>query len=253
MVSTIPHPSGATGKHPLVPGTNATLSLILPLHNTSAAPSQMAGNLDLMKTLVDTITWSNARVKKLNLLRKQCLLDTSSSHPILDNEDKSPILDLSTFMSIPVTFAQNPMLPDVPCIQNSVTPTDASGPNSIMISACPSDPPHPIWTITPLVSHEIWQSIASGITDQAHAPEQSPAKSVVVAYQSLGPIYSSDDLSKNKQLDMMDIPNPILQMAYNKIYILLSMLTHPPLAKFTAMTFEILKNSFQQWLWEAIT
>jgi len=58
------------------------------------------------------------------------------------------------------------------------------------------------------------------------------AKTMVVNYQNLSPIYSMDDLTKNKhQLDMMDVPNAILQMAYNKIYMPLSMLTTSALSK----------------------
>jgi len=42
----------------------------------------------------------------------------------------------------------------------------------------------------------------------------------------LGPIYGAEDVANNSLLlDMMDIPNAILQMAYNKLYIPLSMLT----------------------------
>src|SRR5882724_7164332 len=58
------------------------------------------------------------------------------------------------------------------------------------------------------------------------------AKSSFVDYQNLGPIYSANDLAKNKhQLDMSDVPNAVLQMAYNKMYILLSMLTTSALNK----------------------
>jgi len=133
-----------------------------------------------------------------------------------DDEEESPILDLGPVLAIPVTSAQNPMILDVQYIQDSATPPEASGPNLTTISSCPTD----------------WQSIVSGIADPAHAPDQSPAKSAVVNYQSLSPIYSTDDVTKNKhQLDMTDVPNAILQMAYNKIYILLSMLMTSALSK----------------------
>ena len=59
-----------------------------------------------------------------------CQLDMSSSNPILDDQDESPILDLGAFMSIPVASAQKSTLLDVPCIQNLATPPDASGLNS---------------------------------------------------------------------------------------------------------------------------
>jgi len=80
------------------------------------------------------------------------------------------------------------------CPKFSDTP-EASGLNLIAIGSCPPD----------------WHSIVSGIADQAHSPDQSPEKSAVINYQSLGPIYSTDNVTKNKyQLDMMDIPNAIL-------------------------------------------
>jgi len=169
-----------------------------------------------MKTLADTITLSNARVKKLNLHRSQRRLDTSSSLVVLEDEEETPILDLGTVMAIPVASAQNPTILDVQCAQDLATPPEASGLNLITIDSCLTD----------------WQSIFSGIPDQAHAPDQSPAKPAVVNYQSLGPIYSADDVAKNKhQLDMTDVPNAILQMAYNKIHVPLSMLTTSALSK----------------------
>ena len=60
----------------------------------------------------------------------------------------------------------------------------------------------------------------------------STSKLVVIDYHSLGPIYCYDEVSKNKQqFDMTRIPNAILQMAYMKLYIPLSMLTTSPLSK----------------------
>jgi len=54
----------------------------------------------------------------------------------------------------------------------------------------------------------------------------------VIDYQHLSPIYSTEDLAKNKhQLDMTDVPNAILQMVYNKIYIPLLMLMTSALSK----------------------
>jgi len=55
---------------------------------------------------------------------------------------------------------------------------------------------------------------------------------MVIDYQHLSPIYSMEYLVKNKQqLDMTDVLNAILQMAYNKIYVPLSMLTTSTLSK----------------------
>ena len=53
-----------------------------------------------------------------------------------------------------------------------------------------------------------------------------PSKNTHVNYHSLGPIYGPEQVAENKQLlDMTDILNTILQMAYNKLYSPLSMLT----------------------------
>jgi len=172
----------------------------------------------------------------------------SSSHPVLDNEDKSPIPDLSTFMSTPVASAQSPMLLDVLCTQNLATP-----PMHLPKFQSLSAHAHlilwqPIQTDTPPVLHEIWQSILSGITDQAHAPEPEPSQICSGWLSKPWPWSIVLDKPHQEQSSAWydDVPNAILQMAYNRIYVLLSMLTTSSLAKFTAMTFEISKNSFWQ-------
>jgi len=109
MVGTISCPSGATGKQPFVPGINPALALIPPQLNTSGPPRQTSGNPDLMKMLVNTITMNNMRVKKPNLLRRQCLLDMTYSQLVSDDEDESPIPDISSFIT-PVISAKKPML-----------------------------------------------------------------------------------------------------------------------------------------------
>jgi len=79
---------------------------------------------------------------------------------------------------------------------------------------------------TPLVSSNEWHNLVVGKIEQALATDPIPVKSTVVNYQNLELTYSANDLAKNKhQLDMTDILNAILQMAYNKIYIPLLMMT----------------------------
>src|SRR5882724_5649044 len=99
MVGTISCPPGATGKQPFVPGINPALALIPPQLNTSGPPRQTSGNPDLMKMLVNTITMNNMRVKKPNVLRRQCLLDMTNSQLVSDDEDESPIWDISSFIT----------------------------------------------------------------------------------------------------------------------------------------------------------
>jgi len=58
------------------------------------------------------------------------------------------------------------------------------------------------------------------------------SKSPAINYQSLGLIYTAEDLAKNKhQLNMTHMLNAILQMAYNKVYVPLTMLTSATLTK----------------------
>src|SRR5882724_2747056 len=76
-----------------------------------------------------------------------------------------------------------------------------------------------------------FNNLITQVADPTMAPD-SPPKNSPIDYQSLGPIYSPKDIAKNThQLNMLDIPNAILQMAYNKLYIPLSMLTSAALSK----------------------
>jgi len=74
--------------------------------------------------------------------------------------------------------------------------------------------------------------VDAGNIDHAQVTEPMTAKTVTINYLKLGPIYSMDDLAKNRhQLYMTDVPNSVLQMAYKKIYVPLSMLTTSSLSK----------------------
>jgi len=78
-----------------------------------------------------------------------------------------------------------------------------------------------------------WQDVV--VTDNISPPSVSDvasSKTMPIDYQNLGPIYSVEDLASNKhKLDMTDVPNAILQMAYNKIHVPLSMITSSSLTK----------------------
>ena len=64
-----------------------------------------------------------------------------------------------------------------------------------------------------------------GNVDSMPTSDLSATKLSTIDYHSLGPIFCFDKVLKNKhQLDMTWIPNAILQMAYLRLYILLSML-----------------------------
>jgi len=237
MVGTISHPYGATGKQPFVPDINLALSPIPPQLNTSGPPRQTSGNPDLMKMLVDMITMNNMRVKKLNLLRRQCQLDMTFSQPVLDDEDESPIPDISSFIT-PVISAQNPTLlvtPQADSPHPHPNPAPALNASSLNAITVRSHSPNPVTTPSDNLSPALpidWQNVVAGNIDHAQATEPMTAKTMVIDHQNLGPIYSMNNLTKNKQqLDMTDVPNAILQMVYNKIYMPLSMLTTSALSK----------------------
>ena len=78
----------------------------------------------------------------------------------------------------------------------------------------------------------IWQRSVVGNVDPASTAGSPMAKLTPPDFHSLGLIYQFNEVSKNKQqLDMTKIPNVILQMAYLKLYILLSMHATSPLTK----------------------
>ena len=70
-----------------------------------------------------------------------------------------------------------------------------------------------------------WQWSVVGNVDPASTTGPAQPKPLPVDFHSLGPIYLFDEVSKNRQqLDITKIPNVILQMAYLKLFIPLSML-----------------------------
>src|SRR5882724_1246897 len=83
-----------------------------------------------------------------------------------------------------------------------------------------------------VASDPAWQRSVVGNVEPEPTTSISALKLVAINYHSLRPIYRYDEVSKNKQqLDMTRIPNIILQMAYMKLYIPLSMLTTSALSK----------------------
>ena len=71
-----------------------------------------------------------------------------------------------------------------------------------------------------------WQQSMIGNINPAPTSGTSATKLSTIDYHLLSPIYSIDKVSKNRhQLNIMRIQNAILQMAYLKLYIPLSILT----------------------------
>ena len=78
----------------------------------------------------------------------------------------------------------------------------------------------------------------------------SLAKIMPIDFHTLSPIYCIDEVSKNKhQLNIIQILNAILQMAYFKIYIPLSMLTTSALSKIELMMASSIIKSHLVMVW----
>jgi len=107
MVGTIPLPSGAPGKRPLGPGTDG---LLPPNPVAPSLPIQSMDSRDLFKTLVDTITLSNMRVRKLNALKKIHRLDLGNPQQVSDDEEESQIPDTGTALPVSPAMPPNPTL-----------------------------------------------------------------------------------------------------------------------------------------------
>jgi len=150
-------------------------------------------------------------------------LDLGNSQQV-SNDEESHVPDIGTFISVP------PIMPPAP-LPNPVLTLVAPSPNSTTLDARSPDPTQPSIAVPP-ISCDDWQNLVAGDSDQAPSPYPNPSKLIVIDYQHLSPIYSTEDLAKNKhQLDMTDVPNAILQMVYNKIYIPLLMLMTSALSK----------------------
>jgi len=115
----------------------------------------------------------------------------------------------------------------------NLTPApNTSGPNDIPVRSCFPDSFITTSDNSSPVPPPVWQNLVADNNDHVQANDPVLSKSMVVDYQNLSPIDSLEDLTKNKhQLNMTDVPNAILQMAYNKIYVPLSMLTTSALSK----------------------
>jgi len=174
------------------------------------------------------IITSNVRVKKLNSHRRQHHLDKSNNELVSDEEVEDPILDPFSSSSLVI---QNPVPPGAPHSQfphphpNPTPGTNASYLNLILVRTSPTNLV-PQSDNTSLILPIDWKNVVTGESAQAHTSDPLSTKATFIDYQHLSPIYSMEDLVKNKQqLDMTDVPKTVLQMAYNNIYIPLSMLT----------------------------
>jgi len=167
-----------------------------------------------MNALISMVLMNNSHVKKLNAFHRLCRSDPREAASVSDDKEVPPVPTLGTFMEIQVALgcpSLNNLCPDMP---PSPQPCDKGPyPNT------PDDPTIMAPNTVPISGARDLCDLITRSSPMAAAPEQPP-KHAQVDDQKLGPINSSDEVSKNKKvLNMIDIPNSILQMAYNKLYI----------------------------------
>jgi len=163
-------------------------------------------------------------VRKLNATKHLCRIDPSFIEEVSDDEVKSALPVISSFMNITLGGAGNGHSQPHPHASQDIhldDEIDRPVDNCQAIQNLMSDQPWP-WTVV--------SNIDPGPTT---GPTQT--KSLPTNFHTLGPIYLFNEVSKNKQqLDITKIPNAILQMAYLKLFIPLSMLMSSSLAKICA-------------------
>ena len=145
-------------------------------------------------------------------------LDPDEMVNVSDNEEESPVPTLGTFMNIQSALRQS--APDIlrpEAFPPTRAPNQGSGP--VRPSLSPSPPgmcgiDSPPSDLPPGALG--WRELMSRDIVSGPAIDQLPKSHI--DYQSMGPIYGPEEVAKNTQLlDMTDIPNAILQMAYNKL------------------------------------
>ncbi|KAF8586172.1 hypothetical protein K439DRAFT_1557345 [Ramaria rubella] len=154
--------------------------------------------LEILKDLIARTELNNVRIKKLNRLRQILRDDPNHTDPVSDDDEEDPLPIVSSYMRT-----------NVP----------------------PSSPPNP----DPLFSHpQGLSSVALGKRPASNAPGTTPvdwrslmshSNPTPIDYHSLPPIFSDSALTKELKLHVTSIPASILQMAFNKLYIPLFMLT----------------------------
>src|SRR5882724_6676964 len=143
---------------------------------------------------------------------------------MVSNDEVEDLLDITTFMNVSSRAVDSRV--EIPAYSNLVRlPTSATSSNRVTAgTTCPN----PDIDLSALIR----QRNVVGSIDPTSAAESPSAKLSSNDFLSLGPIYCIEEVSKNKQqFDITKMPNAILQMAYLKLYILLSMLTTSALSK----------------------
>jgi len=226
---------GALGKDPLVPGTSSTQSPMMdnPVPGHHVTPN----GVDTMNVLISTVVLNNSHVKKLNAFCRLRRSNPREMASVSDNEEESPVPMLGTLLDIQASLRCSSI--------NNLYPDMGPDPNPL------DDPTITALDTVPMPDSRDWHDLITGSSPMEASPEQPP-KNAQVDYQNLGSIYSSIEVSKKKQvLNMINIPNAILQMAYNKLYIPLSML-HLPCQGSGLATISSSTNTLWQWHWQVV-
>jgi len=159
----------------------------------------------VIRDLVESIEARNRMVKKLNASKRIRRADHDFIEEVSDDEVEVELPDLNTYSGVIDHTQANP----AEAFQTIPSSTPATRANVIT------------------------SDVVSGTADPTSNTIPPITKaSPYIDFQSLGPIYRIEEVSKNKQqLDVTKLPNAILQMAYLKLYIPLSMLTTSALSK----------------------
>jgi len=154
-------------------------------------------------------------------------IDPNYIKEVSDDEVETPLPDVSSFMNItPIVDARDG--PSCPLPTHAVPELLPANQGDIRAADTTQLLPDPS------LGHP-WQWSVVGNVDHASTTIPTQPKSMPIDFHSLGPIYLFYEVSKNRQqLDVMKIPNAILQMAYLKLFIPLSMLTSSSLPKIQA-------------------
>ncbi|KAF8588739.1 hypothetical protein K439DRAFT_1613244 [Ramaria rubella] len=200
--SSHPNVQSNTQPSPLVPPSTPTVTHISDTE------------LEMMKALIECTELSNLHIRKLNILKQLRRDNSNVKDPISDDKEEDPVPVVSLYMRSNNNNPAPTLNTDL--LSSNPNPSSASSLNNVpSISASPSATALGKWPAPPL--SPLLPSSTSNIP---------PSDPTPIDYYSLPLIPPPAAASKNKlKLNVTTIPPSILQMAFNKMYIPLSMLT----------------------------
>ncbi|KAF8590855.1 hypothetical protein K439DRAFT_1611770 [Ramaria rubella] len=188
-----PHQSPRHSPHPpAIPSPTPTTTV------THVSDTELV----ILKDLIEHTESNNIQIQKLNHLHQLLCDDLKHINAVSDDEEEDHLPVASSYM--------HPELPPSPAPNPDLRSSNPLGLSSIALGKCPaSSIPPSSFNAAPVD----WCSLMS-------TSNQSP-----IDYHSLPPIFSDTALTKELKVHVTSIPTSILQMALNKLYIPLSMLT----------------------------